>query len=333
MLGKLEQSSSGLRNTIGKTWWVLVGAGLLLVAAACGGGADEDDATRKAMTTMSEAEQEAHRQEVNAWHEERLERLRQPDGWLTLVGLFWLEEGENTFGSGEGNDLEFPAPAPPLAGVFRLEEGTVTLIPADAVAKEEWQITTDGQPVTERELASDATGEPTVLALDTLRFYVIDREGRMGIRVRDHASPLLANFKGIERFPVDPTYRFDARFEPYDPPKPVEIPNILGGTFSDSSPGAVVFEYDGETFRLDATGDPQESLFLVFGDSTNSRETYGGGRFLYTEAPRDGRVVVDFNRAYNPPCVFTPYATCPLPPPQNKLKTALRAGEKTFGKH
>jgi uncharacterized protein (DUF1684 family) len=281
---------------------------------------------------MTEEEAQAHRQEVDAWHEERLERLRQPDGWLTLVGLFWLEEGENTFGSAEGNDLEFPAPAPPRAGVFRLEGGTVTLIPADSTP-EESVITVDGEPAGERELATDASGEPTILALDSLRFYIVDREGQMGVRVRDHASPLLANFQGIERFPVDPAYRFEARFEPYEPPKPVEIPNVLGGTFKDSSPGAVVFEHEGETFRLDATGDPEKELFIVFGDSTNARETYGGGRFLYTEAPEDGRVVVDFNRAYNPPCAFTPYATCPLPPPQNKLKVALRAGEKTFGKH
>lgn len=270
----------------------------------------------------------AWRQGVEEWHERRLEALRQPGGWLTLVGLFWLDEGDNSFGSDPSSDLVFPDPAPPTAGVLRLENGHVKVVAEPGVDLEH-----DGQRVSEMGLVSDAEGEPSVLSLGSLRFFVIDREGSLGVRLRDVESPLLKSFDGLDRYPLDPALRFDARFDPYDPPKELAIPNVLGGTFKESSPGAVVFEMDGRKLRLDATAESDGSLFIVFGDTTNGSETYGGGRFLSTEAPVDGRVVVDFNRAYDPPCVFTPYATCPLPPAQNKLEVAIRAGEKSYGHH
>jgi hypothetical protein len=268
-------------------------------------------------------------QEIETWRRERDEGLRNPDGWLTLFGLFWLEEGENRFGSAPDNQIVFPAGrAPARAGTLRLAGGKVTL-----EAAPEAGITHEGKPVTTLALASDAAeGGATVLELGALRFHVIDRGGRLGVRARDRESPALAAFRGVESFPLAPAWRVEARFEPYDPPKPVPVPNILGTVEETPSPGAVVFDRDGKTYRIDALpGSPEGDLFLIFGDRTNGAETYGGGRFLVTPPPAGGKVVVDFNKAYNPPCVFTAYATCPLPPRQNKLDLAVAAGEKMYG--
>ncbi|MGH9362700.1 MAG: DUF1684 domain-containing protein [Thermoanaerobaculia bacterium] len=266
--------------------------------------------------------------EYEAWRQKREQGLRSPDGWLSLVGLHWLEEGDNPIGSGEDNRIVFPAGrAPAQAGVLRLQDGQVTLVAPAAAG-----ITHEGKPVTTLALTSDKEGKATVLELGTLRFHVIDRGGRLGVRVRDRESPVLAAFHGVESYPFDPAWRVEARLEPYVPPKKVPVPNILGTVDDEDSPAAVVFERDGRTYRLDGLeGGDKGELFLIFGDHTNGEETYGGGRFLYTDPPAGGTVVVDFNRAYNPPCAFTPFATCPLPPRQNKLELAVAAGEKKFG--
>jgi uncharacterized protein (DUF1684 family) len=244
------------------------------------------------------------------------------------VGLFWLEEGDNAFGSGPDNDLVFPAgKAPGRAGVLRLDAGRVTL-----EAAPDSGLAHAGRPVATLALASDASGEPTVVELGSLSFHLIERSGRVGLRLKDRASPVLASFSGIESFPVDPSWRIEARFEPYEPPKTLRVPNVLGTPTEESCPGALVFEHDGQSFRLEPTGEAGRDLFLVFGDATNGHETYGGGRFLPVAWPAPGEpVVLDFNRAYNPPCVFTAYATCPLPPRQNRLPIRVPAGEKTWG--
>jgi uncharacterized protein (DUF1684 family) len=272
--------------------------------------------------------EEDHRAEIGAWRAEREASLRREDGWLTLAGLFWLDEGANTFGSDPGNALVFPADkAPGRAGVFRLARRQVTVEVEPGVP-----ITQAGRPVDSLALASDAQGEPTVLDLGSLSFFVIERGERVGIRLRDRASPALATFAGIESFPVERAWRVAARFEPYQPPKPIRVPNVLGAPTEETCPGALVFERDGKTFRLEPTGEAGRELFVVFGDATNGHETYGGGRFLYVPWPAPGEpATLDFNKAYNPPCVFTPYATCPLPPRQNRLPLRITAGEKTWG--
>jgi len=271
---------------------------------------------------------DAYRQEVEAWRQKRIAGLKREDGWLTLVGLFWLDEGENRFGSGAGNRVIFPAgTAPELAGSLERHGKEVTVKVAPGAA-----VTHDGKPVAELALKVDADGGPTVLALGSLRFYVIQRGDRLGVRVKDTKSPALASFRGIDAFALRPDWRVDARFEPYDPPKKIAIPNILGQVEDTPSPGAVVFSKDGSTFRLDALpGDDDGGLFLIFADATNGHETYGAGRFLSTPPPKGGRVAVDFNEAYNPPCAFTSYATCPLPPKQNRLAVRIEAGEKKYG--
>lgn len=269
----------------------------------------------------------ALRQDVDSWRQERLTGLKNENGWLTLVGLFWLDEGENRFGSDPGGKVVLPqGKAPAVAGTLVRHGDAVTVRVAPGA-----KVVHDGQPVTELALQSDAKGKPTMLEMGTLSFFVIQRGDRVGVRVKDKESPTLASFRGLDYFPVDPSWRVEARFEPYKPAKSFPVPNILGMVEDTPSPGAVVFERDGKTYRLDAFEESDKGdLFLVFGDPTNGHETYGAGRFLVTEVPKDGKVVVDFNKSYNPPCAFTAFATCPLPLPQNRLPLRVEAGEKTY---
>lgn len=261
----------------------------------------------------------ALREEVEAWRLGRYDRLRQPIGWLTLAGLDWLKPGVNRVGSAPDADVILPAgPA---------EAGTVVVEGSDVRASGAFEL--DGRAVEDTPLATDANHqEPTLLALGDLRLCVIDREGRLAIRTWDTASPRLRDFDGIPHWPVDPRWAITARFEP-TPGRTRHVPDVLGDGFDEESPGEVVFGVDGIEYRLEALpGGPDGELFLVFGDATNGTETYGGGRFLYTPPPdANGTVRVDFNQAYNPPCVFSPYATCPLPWPENRLPLRIEAGE------
>jgi len=278
-------------------------------------------------TAPAKPDPAAYRKEIEAWRQERNEGLKKEDGWLTLVGLYWLKPGENRFGSDPGNPVILPkGKAPGVAGALHVEGNAVTVSVEPGVA-----ITADGQEVkTGMPLKMDADGKPTTLELGSLRFYVIKRGDRLGVRIKDRESPLRTGFKELDTYPIQPDWRVVARFEPYKEKK-IPIANIVGQVDDVPSPGAVVFDWQGKTYRLDALeGSPEGGLFLVFGDKTNGKETYGAGRFLDTDPPKDGKVVVDFNTAYNPPCAFTAFATCPLPPPQNKLSIAVPAGEKKF---
>jgi uncharacterized protein (DUF1684 family) len=302
---------------------------LCAVALACSSPPPSSERPREAPSA------EAYAAELEAHRTERETRLRAPDSWLSLVGLPWLEEGANPFGSAAENPVVFPENAPAKAGVFLLQNGQISVSAAEdsgltLLAGEEETVLTPGELVPL--LDDTAEGGPTSLTLGTLLFYPIRRGEKVGIRIKDSAAETLTNFAGLDYYPADLAWRLEGRFEPYDPPKPLPMPNVLGTVNEQPAPGALVFTVDGTEYRLDPTGDPGEPLFLVFGDQTNGKESYGGGRFLYVDPPdEEGRVVIDFNRAYNPPCVFTPYATCPLPPRSNKLPIAVEAGEKTYG--
>jgi uncharacterized protein (DUF1684 family) len=261
---------------------------------------------------------EEHRESVLAWRAERDARLRDPDGWLTLVGLHWLAPGENRFGADPTNDFVLAgAQVPAVAGSLVLDGGVVELHRDDHDAVR---------------MEVDVSGEPTVLDIGSLRMYVIQRGDRFGLRVRDHASPALAAFEGMSHFEIDASWRLVARLDPAEAGTTVEIMDVIGVLTREPTPGSVVFDRDGQSWRIDTLpGGDDGSLWLVFGDATNGSTTYGGGRFVYTEpVAADGSVVVDFNLAYNPPCVFTPYATCPLPPSQNRLPLAIEAGERAY---
>ncbi len=280
------------------------------------------------LTSCSVSSPDSYRAAWEAWRADRLESLRRPDGWLALAGLYWLDDGEHAFGSDASNAVVFPPGAPARLGTFVVRDGSVTMRVEPGVT-----VTEAGEPVSEIVLVDDADGAPTVVEHGSLSWHAIRRSRGIGIRLRDRESPVLAQFDGIETYPFDPAWRVEGRFEPYDPPRTLPVPSITGVAEEETAPGAAVFAVGGTEYRLDVTGRPGDAaFFVVFGDATNGPDTYGGGRFLWIDAPDDrGRLVLDFNRAYNPPCVFTPYATCPLPPPQNRLPVRIEAGEKTWG--
>lgn len=259
----------------------------------------------------------AYTREVNHWRTQRRARLTGEDGWLTLVGLFWLHDGVN--------DITLPA-KPPINSRFILQNGHVSIEPSDRLGiKEPTPLRDDTDP-----------NGPNVIRLGTLSFQVIrrgDAKGdRFGIRVRDSASDSRNQFKGLDYFPANATLRVEAKFEPYNPPKKIPITNVLGMTSNETSPGALVFTVEGKTYRIDPILEQGEKdLFIIFKDATSGRETYPAARYMYAHQPdAKGKTIVDFNKAYNPPCAFTPFATCPLPPPQNRLPIRIEAGEKNY---
>jgi uncharacterized protein (DUF1684 family) len=271
----------------------------------------------------------SYEQELEQWKTKRLATLKSEDGWLSLIGLFWFKEGENRFGSAPSNEIVLPeGKVPAQAGTLRLTAGKVTL-----EARPDSGITSAGQPVTTLELKSDEDGTPTMLELGSLSFHVVKRGERLGLRVKDRANPARAEFKGTDYYPADRRWVVNARFEPYEPPKQVPILNVLGMETEETAPGALAFEVGGREYRLQALKEKgEEQLFIIFADQTSGKETYGAGRYLYADPPdASGRVTLDFNRAYSPPCAFTRYATCPLPPAQNRLPLPVEAGEKYLG--
>jgi uncharacterized protein (DUF1684 family) len=265
---------------------------------------------------------------IGEWRAQRVAALTSDSGWLTLAGLFWLKDGDNSFGRAADNALVFDNPA--LAGhcgTFTVSGHAVRFSAAPGAA-----VTHAGQAVDSLELTADTGGEPTVLASGPLRFFVIERAGNLGVRVRDLDNAHRTEFQGLSYFPVSTAWVFEARFEPYRPARRIRIVNILGMEQEYESPGAVVFVRDGREWRLDAVLEAPgaRELFIMFADATSGHETYGAGRFLYAPLPSAGRTRLDFNMAYNPPCALNDFATCPLPPPQNHLKLRVEAGEKTY---
>lgn len=276
----------------------------------------------------SSAEQREYVKEIEEWQQRRLKNLTKPDGWLSLIGLFWLKEGENRFGSSSANPVRFPAEkAPAVMGSFTLQNDRVTVSILNNLP-----VLHEGKPVQSMEMQNDLSENPTILNYGSLSWFVIKRGDKYGIRLRDSESETIKNFKGLDYFPIDPGWKIQARFEPYSPAKKISIPNVLGTESEETCPGALVFEKNGQRFRLDPIlEDNASQWFIIFSDETNGKETYGAGRFLYADPPdQNGITFLDFNKAYNPPCAFTPYATCPLPPEQNYLNLMVTAGEKKY---
>jgi uncharacterized protein (DUF1684 family) len=265
---------------------------------------------------------------LDAWRAARLAALTSDSGYLTLVGLYWLEQPRSSFGSARANTFALDHPAMPRRlGHFERKDAAVRF-----VAARRDSVFSGTTAITSVDLRSDRGGSPTVLRHGPLEFFVIERSGQLGVRVRDLDSPRRRDFPGIEHFDASDAWRLEARFEPYEPVKRIPIMNVLGMEDDMASPGAIVFEKDGREWRLDTIDeDPRSNmLFVMFADATSGRTSYGAGRFLYVERPRERRVSVDFNRAHNPPCAFNDFATCPLPPPQNRLDLAVTAGERKF---
>jgi uncharacterized protein len=282
---------------------------LILLAASC---------TRRKDSSAS------YYSSIEAWHKHRDAGLRSPDGWLTLAGLFWLQPGDNTIGSANTNEFVLPTgSAPSKIGRLRLESDKVTFTNLGGPG-----VTVNGRAITGPVTLSYDDEKPDVVRTGTLSFVVIKRIDRFGVRVRDSASPVLKHFQGMTFFLTNPEFHFeDARLIPA--PKKIPILNIVGQTELQDSPGIVEFTYQGQKYHLRPIYEGK-TLYFLFKDPTNRTETYQAGRMLNTPLPVNGKVNLDFNRSYNPPCTFTPYATCPLPPKENTLPIAIEAGEKRY---
>jgi uncharacterized protein (DUF1684 family) len=264
----------------------------------------------------------AYQKDYEKWKTELADDLKQ--NWLPLAGLFWLKPGDNTFGTDEHNALVF-SKGPAKAGVFELQGKDVTM----KLTPEAHAVVAGKAVATTTKLIPDTAENTTLVELGSLRFHVIVRGERIGIRVKDTESPAVANFRGLTFFPPDLNFRVVAKWEPSDGKKTVDVPNVLGDVTSTPVSGTAVFKIDGEEVRLTDLGeDPAKGLFFVFNDLTSKTDTYPGGRFLYTDPVVNGTVVLDFNRAHNPPCAVTAYATCPLAPKENRLPMSIPAGEK-----
>jgi uncharacterized protein (DUF1684 family) len=261
-------------------------------------------------------------EEIAAWRAAAEAALRAPEGWLSVAGLFWLNEGVNRVGSDPQYEIALPAGAPAFAGEICLRDGAVTIGVAGP------HMLLNGEPPDERALRSDMEPPPDRISIGRLALQILRRGQRLGVRVRDPEGPALRAFAGRRWYAVRPEYRIVADFEAYDPPRPIAITSILGDTEDKLSPGAAIFQLDGQQLRLEAVPSANGTLFFNFRDRTAGETTYGAGRFLYSAAPQKGKLVLDFNQAVSPPCAFTPYATCPLPPPQNRLPLPIPAGEQ-----
>ncbi len=273
----------------------------------------------------------AYAAEVDQWRSQRLERLTAEDSWLSLTGLFWLEEGENVFGSAADGAVVLPDSSIPetVGSLLLSSEGEVSArVEAGA------GVFINGEPLTEATLSPDTSDNPDIITAGRIRFLIIQRGERFGVRVKDPQAPSRTSFEGIAHFPTDPTFKVEARFEPYDAPREVAIPTVLGEDTSMLATGVLHFTINGSEHSLEPyVGSPDDpQYFLIFRDATSGDTTYGAGRFMSAAAAGDdGTTTLDFNLAYNPPCAFTPYATCPLPPPQNSLDISIEAGEQYRG--
>jgi hypothetical protein len=281
------------------------------------------------------SDQKAWASELETWRAQRATNLQAPEGWLSLIGLEWLRDGDNSFGSDADNRIQIAAKTSAHIGVVRLEKGALRLLaPAGGFPRD---FMVDGHPAQEMALAADDAEKPSKLTIGTITIIVINRDGRFALRIKDPQAPTRTGFHGLRWYPANDSYRIRARWIPYNPPKVLDIPTVLGTTTHLPAPGAAEFTMDGQTVRLEPVlEDPKATeLFFIMRDATSKTSTYGAGRFLYSDLPdhgvaQPGELLLDFNRLINPPCAFTPYATCPLPPPQNRLTVAIPAGEQRY---
>jgi len=289
----------------------------------------------KGTDAKSSGDQASWQRDLLDWRAKRAASLQAPEGWLSLIALGWLKEGDNVFGSAEDSRVQINAKVPAHLGVIHLEKGALRLLaPSDGFPKD---FLVDGQPAKEQVLLADDADKPSKLSIGTVTIIVINRDGQFALRVKDLQAPTRTGFHGLRWYPPDPTYRIHARWIPYNPPKVLNIPTVLGTTTHMPAPGAAEFTIDGRVVQLEPVLEDSKSteLFFIMRDATSKTATYGSGRFLYSDLPdhgvnQPGEVWLDFNRLINPPCAFTAYATCPLPPPQNRLGVLIPAGEQRY---
>jgi uncharacterized protein (DUF1684 family) len=266
---------------------------------------------------------ESYLKEIQAWREARIERLKSKTGWLNLAGLFWLKEGENTFGSDSSNIIIFPPNALAFYGSIQKTGDSIVLKAAKRTG-----ITVDGEIAAEKLLTSDAAGKPSLMESGSLAWIIIKRDDRYGIRLRDYNHPRITKLENIPCYETSPEWKITADFIPFDSIQSIETATVIGTTEINNCPGELVFRIGFTSYHLLPFSEGNE-FFIIFADKTNGIETYGNGRFLYTSIPdSQNKVILDFNKAYNPPCAFSPFATCPMPPRENFLDLKIEAGEK-----
>lgn len=271
----------------------------------------------------SKNKDEVYYQSIENWKQKRIAYLKSHDGWLNLAGLFWLEEGENTVGSHAENTIIFPSDSPELLGSFFLYDEKVIFNSNPTL-----EVLHDGIPVDKIELKPDITMDPTILTYDSLAWFIIKREDQFGVRLRNYNQPEIEEFGSIPCYKTKLNWKVEAKLKPTSLSAHIAIPNVMGQVSYEEVPGILEFNLEGKSYQLYPLG-TSENLWLVFADETSGTETYGGGRFLEVDGPdKKGNYVIDFNKAYNPPCAFTPFATCPLPPKENILRIPITAGEK-----
>lgn len=313
---------------MGKGGMKLAWLGLAALLAGCGAGAD--GAAGRGAEDAAVATDPAFVAGHDAWRASRRESLLQPDGWTSLVGLHWIELPAHYVGSGSANGIRL-AKGPEKLGMLQQKAGTVTLVPEPGVA-----LSVDGQPQRGAfVLHADHSATPTVVGFDEGRgqLSLIERNGRKALRVKHAESPALLGLGPLDYWPADASWRTTARFVAHPGGRTMPIVDIMGHQQAMPNPGVVEFERAGAAYRLEALAGEDGGLFLVFADRTSGHDSYAAGRYVYTAAPdARGQVEVDFNRAINPPCVFTDFATCPLPPPENRLDLAVTAGEKKYAR-
>jgi uncharacterized protein (DUF1684 family) len=283
----------------------------------------------------SSGDQNAWQRDLLAWRAHRATALQAPEGWLSLIALGWLKEGDNSFGSAADNRVAITGKAPAHIAVVRLEKGRLRLLPpAEGFPKD---LMIDGHAGKEQALVADDGGEPSKLAIGTLTIIVIHRDDQFALRIKDLDAPTRTAFHGLRWYAPAAGYRVHAHWIPYNPPKMLDIPTVLGTTTHLPAPGVAEFTVDGQVLRLEPVLEDAKStdLFFIMRDATSKTTTYGAGRFLYTKLPdhgvsEPGEVWLDFNQLVNPPCAFTAYATCPLPPTQNRLSVPIPAGEQRY---
>jgi uncharacterized protein len=285
--------------------------------------------------TSRALDQSSWESELNAWREKRAGSLQAPDGWLSLIGLGWLKEGDNSFGSEADNRIQINGKAPAHVAIVRFEKASLRLLPPPGGFPKDLLV--DGQPAREQALFADDAEKPSKMTLGSITIIVINRDEQFALRIKDLDAPTRTAFHGLKWYPPSSEYRVKARWIPYNPAKQLDIPTILGTTTHLPAPGVAEFTIDGQTMRLEPVLESPKSteLFFIMRDMTSKTTTYGAGRFLYTALPehgvtQPGELWLDFNRLINPPCAFTAYATCPLPPPQNRLNVAIPAGERRY---
>lgn len=264
---------------------------------------------------------------IEKWRKDEESNLKKETGWLTVAGLFWLKDGINTVGAGPDFDVRLTDNFKKgKFGEIDFKNGAASLRIEEGVEAQ-----SDGKTIsTTIQLVSDEKGKPTEIRTGSQTFYLIKREDRLGIRLKDSNSKARLAFKGQHWFSIDESYKVTARFEAFPEPKEVMVPNVLGGKFKMKSPGTLKFTLKGKEYSLQPVVEEDETLFIIFSDKSNLEETYTSGRFLYADKAVNGEAVLDFNKAQNPPCAFTPFATCPLPPAGNNLDVEMKAGEKRY---